>query len=239
MDTFSPTACRLTARTLIARTLIARSFAAIALVCAAASSQAAIVSFNTLAAFAGTNRVSVDTFSDQTINTFVGPSLVRSAGGFGYEVSSPTGLFIAPVAGSIALSTESESDPLVFSNFTNFSGPVFAFGANFFATNPLGEVVTGTTALVLQATDIAFAATDINGLTFTTTLTGNATTRFMGFRSDVALARVSARITNPLSAGVPVYVTADNITFVPEPSSLMLVLAAGLAIPLVRARRRV
>ena len=222
--------------------LTARSFAVAALVCAAAASQAAIVSFTSLASYAGTGRTSVDRFSDQTINTFPGVSLMRSVGGFGYQVSSATGLYVAPVAGTIGLSTESESDALVFSNFSAMGGPVFAFGANFFATSPLGEVVTGTAAEILFATDITFEAVDINGLTFSTTLIGNATTRFMGFRSDVALASVSARMTNPLpffqGQQVPVYVTADNVTFVPEPSSLMLVLAAGFAIPLLRARRR-
>lgn len=209
----------------------ARSLAAVVLLCAAAASQAAIVSFTSRTAFVGGSNVQVDSLSDLTINTALGvSSLTRSTGSFGYSVSTDNDFYVVPAAGSIALSTQETSDSLVFADFTSI-GAVMAFGANFFGTNNLGESASGGLTIV---------ATDLNGFSSTISLPGNSLNGFAGFRSDVALLSVSARMTTPALFGDanPVYVTADNITFVPEPSSLMLVLAAGFAIPLVRARRR-
>jgi hypothetical protein len=201
-----------------------RSLAAVALLCTAAASQAAIVSVTSRPAFEALGHSATDGFPDLVINSDLGTnSLSRAAGGYNYTVTTQSDFFVVPVAGAIALSVQDFTDTITFSGFGN---AVYAFGGNFYGTNILGELRSGA------LTAVAF---DINGLSLSTAVAGNSATAFTGFRSDVALDRVVISMTSP---NTDVYVTADNAAFVPEPSSSLLVLAAGGAMLLAGARRR-
>lgn len=222
-----------------------RSVAAVALLCNAAISQAAINSFTSLSAFQGTDPVLVDGFGELTIDPGaalpLGTQLTRTAGGFSYTVATANNLYVVtPTGGNKTLSVEEAGDRLVFSNFTlNGSSPLLGFGANLFATLPDNTAPSsGSNAAIQAATAITVIATEIGGATSTVLLTGaNPLTRFAGFRSSQGLTSVEAYMTTPLSDGItPLFVTVDNVTAVPEPSTLMLWLVAGLAIPLLRRR---
>lgn len=178
--------------------------------------------------FASSVGGSIDAFSDQTINEFLPPDLVRSGGPIGYRVSSSllagpeSGLFIAPAAGTVAVSTVYYLDTLTFGAFgTN----VYAFGASLFATNILGEATAGAMTVTI---------TDTNALTFTRTITGGSLSSFIGFVSTVPIASVVAQIT---TANTNIYATADNVVLssrvqvaaVPE-SATWLMMIAGFGI---------
>jgi hypothetical protein len=173
---------------------------------------------------------SIDSFSNLTINTNIGAtSTSRSAGSLGYGISTQTDLYVVPVAGQVALSTGSFADTL---NFTGFLTPVFAFGANLYGTNILGEATAGGVTVVV---------TDINNLSKTQTIAGGAASSFIGFTSDAAIATVVVSLTAP---NTNTFVTTDNVVLsaalpaVPEASSWLMMLVGGAAVVGLRARRR-
>lgn len=224
----------------LAHPSLVRAIALAALACAAGAAQATITASTSLASFtsAAGGVVSTDSFSDLTINTSLNAlSTSRAAGSLGYGLStsslstdpanSPSGLYVVPVAGSIAVSTQWYADTLTFGNFAS---PIKAVGANLYGTNVLGEL--GTLGLTVKATDI-------NGLTLTTTSAGSATSGFVGFVSDVPLASIVISATTP---NTDRYVTVDNVVLaaapVPEPASWLLMLAGGTAVLSLGKRRR-
>lgn len=224
----------------LARPALLRAAALAALACTAGAAQATITVSTSLSSFttAAGGVVSTDSFSDLTINQSLNTlTTSRTVGSLGYDLSSsnlttdavnaPSGLFVVPVASAVAVSTQFYTDTLTFSNFVN---PVKAVGANVYGTNVLGEL--GTLALTIKATDI-------NGLTLTTTSAGSSTSGFVGFVSDVALASV---VISATTANTDRWVTVDNVTLaaapVPEPSSWLLMLAGGAAVLSLAKRRR-
>jgi hypothetical protein len=215
-----------------------RLIAAAALVGAAGASQAAIVvSTNKTAFVAATSGTSAtDTFGDLTINTYLGAlSTARNTqvgpGAYSYNVTStnngsidlPSDLFVAPVAGTIALATAWYNDTLTFDGL----GSIQAFGGSFFRTNILGEAAGGNMTLV---------ATNFGGDVVSFNFAGSAS-GFVGFLSDSAITSVV------LSNNVPdtnTYATVDNLVLaaVPEASTWMMMLAGGAAVLRLAARRR-
>lgn len=203
-----------------------RQLAAAALLAAAGASQAAISasSATSTASFASLLGGTVDSFSDLTINTDLGTTtLPRSSGSYAYTANTQTDFFVVPVAGTVALSTGTTTDTITFDSF---GSAVYAFGGNFFATNVLGEVASG---------GLTVTATDINGLSFSRTLTGGSLSGFVGFVSDTPLASVTVSITSPNTS---VYASVDNIVAVPEPATWALLLAGGVFALRAGARRR-
>lgn len=215
-----------------------RHVVAAALLCAAGASQATIVFTNSAAspAFVGG---SVDSFTDQTINSFLPDlSINRSAGAFRYSAATTfndpveSGLFIAPLAGSIGLSTTWFNDALLFS----LQSPnVFSFGGNFFRSNIFGEAVGANSGGATGAPTVRITVTDANGLSLTQAVNASATT-FSGFISDVPLRFVSVSVATP---DIERFITADNVVLsaVPEPGAFAM-LAAGLAVVSLLAGRR-
>ncbi len=204
----------------------ARPLALAALLCAAGAAHADITVNTNFASFLAATNGSADSFSDLTINTDVGASAIaRSAGPYAYTASAQSNLFVIPAAGTIALSTGIPTDSITFSGFVT---PVRAVGANFYASNVLGEVASGALTVV---------ATDINGLVRTQAVAGNSLTGFVGFLSDAPLASVVVSLT---VANEERYVTVDNVVLsaVPEASSWLMMLAGGAVALRIGSRRR-
>lgn len=223
------------------RPALFRVAALAALACAAGAAQATITVSTSLSSFttAAGGVVSTDKFSDLTINTYLGSlSTSRTAGSFGYSVTSsnlstdpnnfPSDLFVAPAAGTVALSTAWFSDTLTLGNF---APTVRSVGTNLFGTS------TGAAYGELTGLALTIKATDKNGLTVTTTSTGNSLSSFVGFTSDVPLDSIVISATTPNTGAT---VTIDNVVLsaVPEPSSWLLMLAGGAAVLSLAKRRR-
>lgn len=206
--------------------LAARPLSVVALLCAAGAASADITVSTNFAAFVASTGGSTDSFSDLTINTDLNvTSITRSAGPYSYAASAQSNLFVVAAAGSIGLSTGIPTDSITFGGFAT---PVLAVGANFYASNILGELTSGALTVV---------ATDINGLVRTQSVAGNSLTGFVGFFSDAPLASV---VVSLALANEERYVTVDNVVLsaVPEASTWLLMLAGGAAVLRIGARRR-
>jgi hypothetical protein len=181
---------------------------------------------------AATTSQGVDTFSGLDIFGPTPSPLVRNAGTFGYTAAVSTTTFYG--AGTTAnpwLSTNTASDSITFSNFTN---GVQAIGANFFGSN-----ISGT----YQLGSILITATDLDGVV-SQTIVNAAVASFLGFVSTNDLLSLTVSAIQP-SAGF-LWPTVDNLTLalrappvgdVPEPA-IMALLLAGLGIMAMLARRR-
>ncbi|WP_229217434.1 PEP-CTERM sorting domain-containing protein [Massilia forsythiae] len=192
-----------------------------ALLCAAASSQAAITVYTSQADFlAAVSAPGVDSFDDLTVDPY-GDTLDRTAGSYTYQAYSPGGLWGAGAAGNYWLSNNTQTDPIVFSNF---SGGASAFGGNFFTSDLAGQYAPGGN-VVLTATD---------GTSLTYSLNGTTQSSFLGFVSDAALSSVS------LSTDGGVYwATANDVVLaVPEPATYGMLLAGLGFVGLMGRRRR-
>jgi hypothetical protein len=211
------------------QTFSLRQLAVAALCCLASASQAAIVvsTATNATTFAGLVGGSIDTFSNLTISSNVGPMLTRNAGALNYTLSAPSDMYVVPVAGTVAVSAGGYLDSLFFSNF---APAVRSFGGNFFGTNILGEAVAGRVTVVV---------TDTNSLTFSLSVpVPPVTSNFIGFTSDTPIASVVAFMTSP---NTNTYVTTDNVvlaTTVPEASSWLMMALGGAAVLTIGARRR-
>jgi len=191
-----------------------------AMLCAAAGAQAAITVYTSEAAFLGAvSAPGVDTFDDLTVASY-GDLIHRTAGAYGYQAYSSTGIWGAGGPSDFWLSNNLRYNPIVFSNF---SGGVSAFGGNFFASDVAGQFVPNGT-LVLTAVD---------GGTLTYDLYGATTSSFVGFVSTSPLSAVSLG-----TDGGSYWPTANNVVLaVPEPATYGMLLA-GVTLLGIAARRR-
>lgn len=190
------------------------------LLCAAASSQAAITTYTNQADFlAAVSAPGYDSYDDLTIDLY-GTTLDRTAGAYAYQAYAAGGLYGAGTDTDHWLSTNLSLDPIVFQNF---SSGVSAFGGNFFGSDISGAYVPNGN-LVLTAED---------GSTVTYALNGATQGTFLGFVSDTALSSVVLS-----TDGGAYWPTANNVVLaVPEPASYGMMLA-GLGCVGVIARRR-
>lgn len=167
----------------------------------------------------------------------LGPQLnLNGVGSIGYSLSSsnlstdaanaPSGLHVFPVVSDVEVSTLWYADTLTFNKFTS---NIRAVGFNLFGADGSGQ---------LAALDLTITATDISGLSLTTTSPGSSTNDFVGFASDVALASVVISAKTPTAGR---YVTIENIAIsaVPEPSTWLLMLAGGLSASALAAFRKI
>lgn len=214
-----------------------RTLALAALLWATGVAQAAIgvtTSATTFSQATSAGAKGTDNFADLTINTFLTGPLSRSAGAFGYSVDTTPagadGLFVIPNAGNPALSLTNATDTLTFT--LDALTPVLAFGGNFFGSNALGEVASGSLNLVVKD---SFN----NTLTQTFTLSGS-TSNFIGFLSDAPITSVAITANQPGGLN-SLWPTIDNMTVaatvVPEPGAIALMLTS-LGLLGVVARRR-
>jgi hypothetical protein len=194
-----------------------------ALLCAAASSQAAITVYTSQAAFlSATSNQGTDSYDDLTVDLY-DETLHRTAGSYTYDAYASGGLYGAGAPGDYWLSTNLRGSPIVFGNF---SAGVNAFGGNFFGSDITGAFFPGGN-LVLTADD---------GSTLNYALNGTTTATFLGFVSDSALSSVS--LTNDGGLNWP---TANNVVLaaaVPEPATYGMLLAGLGFVGAMAGRRR-
>ncbi len=199
---------------------LAKALSLAALLCAAASSQAAITTYTNQADFlTAISAPGYDSYDDLTVDPY-GATLDRTAGAYAYQAYAAGGLWGAGGGTDHWLSTNRSLDPIVFQNF---GGGVTAFGGNFFGSDISGGF-TPNANLVLTAED---------GSTVSYALNGATEVGFLGFVSDSALNSVVLS-----TDGGPWWPTANNVVLaVPEPASYGMMLA-GLGCVGMAARRR-
>ena len=200
---------------------LAKALSLAALLCAAASSQAAITIYTNQADFlAAVSAPGYDSYDDLTVDLY-GTTLDRTAGAYAYQAYAAGGLYGAGTDPDHWLSTNLSLDPIVFQNFT---GGVTAFGGNFFGSDISGGYIPNGN-LVLSAED---------GSTVTYALNGATQASFLGFVSDTALSSVTLS-----TDGGAYWPTANNVVLaVPEPASYGMLLAGLGCVGLVARRRR-
>lgn len=200
------------------------------LLCVSAAAQASITVFTTEASFLaavtspGTDSfddldvaaaVSFDSPVDRVAGMYTYTASVADAGGASSEFF-PTGTPADPW-----LSTFNPSDTITFHSFSN---GVQAVGGLFFASDFDGAAMTGETILI--------TATDASGSVLETII-GTSATSFRGFVSTGPLS--SLTISTVQSGSFP-YPTVNNLVLaspVPEPGTLVLLLAGIAAIGLM------
>lgn len=192
--------------------------------------QAAPVSFIDQAAFNAAIAASAqgtDGFDGLSSGASLPSSINRSAGAFGYQASSPSGLYESGAADGFltnAVNTENIT-------FTGFSASVNAFGANLFGSDFFGTFLAGRSVFI----EIA----ESNGATFSLTLDNTTRSSFFGYIGDSGITSVNVRmavVANNAWAGIDNLTLATVASDIPEPTSLGLV-----GIPLLgaaAARRR-
>lgn len=202
------------------KSTLAKALPLAVLLCAAATSQAAVTTYTNQADFlAAVSAPGYDSYDDLTVDLY-GTTLDRTAGAYAYQAYAAGGLYGAGTDPDHWLSTNRSLDPIVFQNF---SAGVTAFGGNFFGSDNSGLYVPNA-SLVLTAED---------GSTVTYALDGATQASFLGFVSDTALSSVVLS-----TDGGAYWPTANNVVLaVPEPASYGMLLA-GLGCVGVVARRR-
>ena len=152
----------------------------------------------------------------ENFNTYSGfypTPLDGSIGGVNWSASAVGGLFLGPVAGSTALSTNVPADLVIDLSGTS----VFGFGGNIYGTD--FDLVPVPTAIKVTLGD---------GTSYTNVVSSSTT--FLGFFSSsgpISSISISA-LPAPGTSG-NVYPTLDNMTFavVPAPSVIALFSIAG------------
>jgi len=207
------------------RSLISAAAASALGVLACGQAHAALTSFTNAATFASAVVApATDTFAFLPLDTVPSPS-TRTAGGYSYVVSAPSGLFGGGTAANPWLSTNLSGATLTFATFT---GGVGGIGGNFFGSDIAGAFLPGQS--------LSLTATDSLGATLTQTIANATQSSFLGFVSTGSLVSLAVSI-----ADRDAFVSADNVTIaaaaVPEPETYAMLLA-GLAAMTGLARRR-
>jgi len=211
-----------------------RLLAVILLFCFSNLSQAAFVVTTSLADFtAATRALGVDSYNDLDFNGYLSSPVDRQAGATSYTATATTAkLYVAGSAANSWLSTDIATDAITFSGFTNGAQ---AIGGYFFGSEIKGLFADGAVRLT---------ATDQTGTTVQT-ITGATINGFFGFVSSNALRSLTVLALS--SDTVPLWPTVDNLTIglrasnvspVPEPDSLTLLLGGLSLLGLVVRRRR-
>jgi PEP-CTERM motif len=207
--------------------LLRKSLALAALLCCCATARADVTVFTDVGAFfAATKKVAIDSYDDLTpMAQYDG--LNRVVGDYSYSVKGSTSvLYGAGSATDPWLSTNFQTDSIIFSNFT---GGVTAFAGNFFGSDVFGHLDPHT-SVTLVADD---------GTTLKYQLNQTMDNTFLGFVSTSPLVSVTL-----MNDGSAVYwPTANNVVLgqsvmaVPEPGNYAMLLA-GLTVMGWAARRR-
>lgn len=166
----------------------------------------------------------VDKFDDLVSGeSYAGP-LSRSAGSYGYDVTTGDDLLYGAGNANGWLSNNLAADTITFSNF---SEGVSAVGGMFFGSKISGAFQSGATIYV--------TATDADG-SYTYTLEDARRFSFVGFVSNGPLLSLEVSADQ---AGGPVWGTVNNFVLaaVPEPETYAMLLA-GLGALGFMARRR-
>jgi hypothetical protein len=201
------------------------------LVVASSGSHAEITVFTSQASFlSAVSAPGVDTFAGFP-TTIVTPSPIeRAAGPYAYSASSATGFFGAGTVADPALSTNSDSDVIMF---FELSGGASAVGGVFFGTDIDGNFVDASMVLT---------ATDSLGASVTHTMLAGPST-FIGFVSTGTIASLVLATSMP---GEFVFPTVDDLTIamasgvtpIPEAETWSLLLAGMATLSLYARRRR-
>ncbi|WP_371874453.1 PEP-CTERM sorting domain-containing protein [Duganella rivi] len=199
---------------------------------AATTAQAALTTYTSQASYlAAVGNTGIDDFNDLTSAGYIGP-LSRTAGAYGYSVSSSPNspvLYGAGPTGDAWLSTNNARDAITFNNFTG--GSIAGAGGYFFGSNIAGGFTS--------ATELILKATDSTGATLTYSLANPGTSSFLGFVSTGLITSLSVSVTQPGSGFI--WPTVNNLNLsvsaVPEPETYGMMLA-GLGMLGLAARRR-
>ncbi len=198
-----------------------KSLVAAMLLCGAVSASAQITVYTDRNAFlAAVGGYGVDTYDDLDIDLYDSP-FARSAGAYSYTATAPSGLYGAGSGSDGWLSTNVDSDGIVFSDF---APGVTAFGGYFFGSDVLGSFLPGGT--------LQFTAT--GGGTLNYTLSNATTSSFLGFVSSSPLSSVT------MTSGGDYWVTANDLTLampVPEPETYAMMLMGLGLVGWMRRRR--
>ena len=215
------------------KALSLRFLAAVALFSLSAASHAGLTLYTTQAAFlAATTAPGVDTYTGFSILGSTPSPIVRNAGVYGYTATASTTTFFG--AGTTAnpwLSTNTATDSITFSGFTNGAQ---AIGGNFFGSDIAGQFNAGS--VMLTATDSSGSAT--------WTIFDATVSSFVGFTSSETLLSLVVSAIQPV--GDVLWPTVDNLVLaklavngtVPEPGSISLLLAGVAAMGWLARRRK-
>jgi len=212
--------------------------AALVATLAANPAQATVTVYTNLAAFNAALAASgTDTFNNLAPGVALPTSLTRTAGAFGYTVSSAqtatSSLYGAGSSSDAWLSNNLNSDAIVFNAFTAGTS---AIGANFFGSDINGAFVAAPLGLTVTVTDASG--------TVTQTLISPTTSTFLGFTSTGGLSQLTVAATVPTSS---YWATVNNLTLgrisvtptVPEPATwAMMLVGFGMIGATARYRRR-
>lgn len=203
------------------------SFAKAAVTAALAASvgaaNAAFTVYTTSASFAAALGSSgTDTYNNLPIDFILSP-LTRSAGSYGYTVSTASGLYGAGTASDAWLSTNVSNETLTFNTFT---GGVKGIGGQFFGSDLNGAFLPGQT--------ITLMAMDSLGDTAVRTITNATQTSFLGFVSNGRVVTLNVAVAEDNA-----FATVNNLVLaVPEPATYAMLLAGLGVVGAVTRRRR-
>jgi hypothetical protein len=202
---------------------------------AATSANAAITVFTTAASFnAAISGAATDTYNDLA-ETLLSSPLNRSAGSYNYQVSAANGLFPGSVSGNRFMSTNTATDTMTFSNFTNSPS---AIGGRFFSSNISGQF-TASPQISLTVTDSFGSVVEI--------ILNPTVNSFRGFTSTGTIVSLAVTGFNPPGGDTFFWPSVDDLTLatavngaIPEPATWAMMIAGfGLAGTAMRRRRSV